>query len=192
VRQSCQRVALFHDIGWEGERARGQLFLAEVHRRQGDREQAQARVIEASKWILHSGSVEHLCLLHLIQTRLARSTNDGEAAQHAVGAGIRLARQSGLGLCLIELLCEQAETCLDRADAPAAEHFAAAALERAQSPDCQFLWGAAAAGHLLGWALLKQGKPDEARPFLKLALSRRQRLRDPRLDHTQRLLNLAD
>jgi hypothetical protein len=183
---------LYRDIGWECDRTRSQLLLAESGRRRGDLASTRTLVEDASKWILHSGSVEHLCLLHLTRARLARDTNDGEAAQQAVGAGIRLARQCGLGLCLIDLLCEQAEICLDRADAPAAEHFAAAALERAQSPDCQFLWGAADAGNLLGWALLKQGKADQARSFLAQALSRRQQVGDPRLEHTQRLLNLVE
>jgi hypothetical protein len=183
---------LYRELGWQGDSARCQLLLAEAVRRRGDLISCRAHVESATKWILHSGSVEHLCLLHLTQARLARTTNDGEAAQNAVSAGIRLARQCGLGLCLIELLCEQAEICLDRADAPAAENFAAAALERAQSPNCQFLWGAAAAGHLLGLALLKEGKSDMARPFLKLALSRRQHLGDPRLEHTQRLLNIDE
>jgi hypothetical protein len=109
-----------------------------------------------------------------------------------MNAGIRLARQCGVGLYLIELLCEQAELCLERADAPAAESFSAAALERAQAPDCQFLWGAAESGTLLGRALLKQGKADCARRFLSQALQLRQKLGDPGLDQTQRLLKLAE
>src|SRR5262249_19102521 len=117
VRRSWHRIALYEDIGWDCERARCQLLLAEAYGQQGDAEQARGHLTTASKWILHSGSVEHLCLLHLIQTRLARSARDGEAAQQAVSAGIRLARQCGLGLCLIELLCEQSEVCLARADA---------------------------------------------------------------------------
>src|SRR5262249_24246116 len=133
----------------------------------------------------------HLSQWHLMQARLARATGDGEAAQRAADAGIRLARQCGLGLYLIELLCEQAEICLARADYPAAERFAAAALERAQAPDCQFLWAAADAGTLLGLALVKQGQLVQGRPFLAQALERRHRLGDPRLEHTQQLLKLA-
>jgi tetratricopeptide (TPR) repeat protein len=192
VRQSWQQIVLYQDIGWEGERARCQLFLSDAYRRQGDLTRPQGHLAKASNWILHSGSVEHLCLMHLMQTRLARSENDGEAAQRAIDAGIRLARQCGLGLYLIDMLCEQAELCLNRADAPAAEHFAAAALERAESPDCQFLWGATLAGNLLGWALLKQGKAHQARPFLKQAVARCLHLGDPNLEHAQRLLKWAE
>src|SRR5262249_45660708 len=176
LHQSGALMVLYHDIGWEADRARCQLFHAEAYRRQGDQARCRGHMASASKWILNSGSVEHLCLLHLIQARKERELGDGEAAQRAADAGIRLARQCGLGLYLIELLCAQAEICLARADYPAAEHFAAAALERAQSPDCQFLWGAADAGNLLGWALLRQGRADDARPFLSQVLERRQHL----------------
>jgi tetratricopeptide (TPR) repeat protein len=185
------RVGLYHHIGWEGERARCQLLVAEAARRQGDLSGSGAHVQAASNWVLHSGSIEHLCLLHLVQARLARCEGNGENAQHALTAGIHLARQCGLGLYLIELLCEQAEICLARADAPAAEHVAAAALERAQSPDCQFMWGAAEAGHLLGLALYQQGHFDRARRFLTRALARRRILGDPRMEQTRRLLDLV-
>jgi tetratricopeptide (TPR) repeat protein len=182
---------LYQDIGWQGERARTQLLLAEAARHLGDLPGATASLQAAYTWVVHSGSIEHLCLLHLVQARLARSQGEGEKAQRAASAGIHLARQCGLGLCLIELLCEQAEICLARADAPAAEHVAAAALERAQSPDCQFLWGAADAGHLLGLALYQQGQPDRARRFLKRALARRRVLKHPRMEQTRRLLSLV-
>jgi tetratricopeptide (TPR) repeat protein len=185
------RVDLYQDIGWEGERARCQLLLAEAARRHGDLAAAGASLQAAYSWAVHSGSIEHLCLLHLVQARLARSEGDGENAQRAVAGGIHMARQCGLGLYLIELLCEQAEICLARADAPAAEHVAAAALERAQSPDCQFQWGAAEAGHLLGQALWQQGQLDRARRFLKRALARRRILGDPRVELTRHLLDLV-
>jgi tetratricopeptide (TPR) repeat protein len=183
---------LYKDIGWEGERARCQLLLAEAARHCGDLPQAQAAYQSAYSWVVHSGSIEHLCLLHLVQARLARCEGNGEKAQRAVTAGIHLARQCGLGLCLIELLCEQAEICLARADAPAAEQVAAAALERAQSPDCQFMWGAAEAGHLLGLALYEQGQCDRARRFLRRALARRRMLDDPRCEQTRQLVDLAE
>jgi tetratricopeptide (TPR) repeat protein len=182
--------SLYRDIGWEGDRARLLCIAAEAARRQSDIGGSRSNLDLAAKWILHSGSVEHLCLLYLTQARLARSTGDGEAAQRAVNPGLQLARQSGLGLYLIELLCEQAEICIARNDYSAAEHFAAAALERAQAPDCQFLWAAVEAGHLLGVALFHQGQPDRARRFLARALLRRRALGDPRVEQTQQVLQL--
>src|SRR5205085_3174038 len=129
--------------GREGDRAHCRLLLAEVARRQADGAACREHLEAASAWVLHSGSVEHLGLLHLIMARAARSAGDGEAAQSAVHDGLRLARQCGLGLYHIELLCEQAEVCLARADAGAAGQAAAAALERAAAAGCQFRWGEA-------------------------------------------------
>jgi hypothetical protein len=183
--------SVYQDFGWEGDRARWLCIVAEAARRQSDYVHSRSNLDLAAKWILHSGSVEHLCLLHLPQARLARVEGDGEAAQRAASLGIQLARQCGLGLYLIELLCEQSEICLARTDYPAAEHFAAAALERAHAPDCHFLWGAAEAGHLLGVALYQQGQLDPARCFLSRALDWRHALRDPRTEQTRHLLELV-
>ena len=178
----------YQDIGWQGDRARCRLLLAERARRLADLEACRQHFDAASAWVLHAGSVEHLCLLHLVRARADRSAGDGEAAQRALDEGLHLARQCGLGLYLVELLCEQAELCLARADAAAAEGPAAAALERASAADCRFLWGMAEAGHLLGHALAAQGRPREARPFLEPALARRRRLGHPGAGATERLL----
>ena len=47
--------------GWDLAQATRQRLPLETH------------LDAASGWILHSGSVEHLCLLHLIRARAARS-----------------------------------------------------------------------------------------------------------------------
>jgi hypothetical protein len=109
-----------------------------------------------------------------------------------VDEGSHLARQCGLGLYGIELLCEQAEICLARADAPAAEHIAAAALERAVAARCRFAWGEAMAGHLLGKALLGQQRPAEAVVILEKTLALRRRLGDSAAGETASLLASLD
>jgi hypothetical protein len=192
-----RRVALlegfYHDIGWEGDRARCLLLLAEAARRQADAGRCRTCLEAASGWILHSGSVEHLGLLHLVRSRAARSLADRDAAQRAVDEGLHLARQCGLGLYHVELLCEQAELFLARADAPAAETVAREALRRASAADYQFLWGATQAGHLLGQALIRQKRMPEARAVLGKALALRLGVGDPGAEATETLLaNLGD
>jgi hypothetical protein len=187
-RHSALHERFYHDIGWEGDRVRCQLLQAEVARRQADLARCREYLELASGWILHSGSVEHLCLLHLVRARVARTVGDGEAAQCAVHEGLHLARQCGLGLYHIELLCEQAEICLARADSPVAEQVAGEALERASAADCQFVWGAAEAGHLLGQSLMAQRRFPEARAVLNRALELRQRIGDPKIRQTEQLL----
>jgi hypothetical protein len=188
VGRSALLGGFYQDIGWEGDRARCELLLAERARRLAEPEQCRQHLEAASRWVLHAGSVEHLCLLHLIRARAARTAGEGEAAQRALDEGLHLARQCGLGLYHVELLCEAAEQHLARADAAAAEPVAAAALERATAADCRFAWGQADAGHLLGQALALQGRSREARPFLEKALELRQRLRHPGAAVTERLL----
>ena len=185
---------LYGDFGWGGEQARCRLLLAELWRRQsagqsaGLTEAARQYLAEASSWVLHSGSAEHLALLHLTRARLARSAGEGEAAQWAADEGLHVARQCGLGLALVELLCEQAEIALARSDPAAAEDFACAALERAVADDCRFAWGKAEALHLWGRALFARERPAEARETLTKALRLSRRLCDPRAGDVEGLL----
>jgi hypothetical protein len=179
---------LYHDLGWESERARCQVWAAEACRSKGNLRRCREHLAEAAVWILHAGSVEHLCVWQLMRARAARSGGEGEAAQRAAAEGLHLARQCGLGLYHIELLCEQAAICLARADSPAAEQVAGEALERAAATDCRFAWGEAEAGHLLGEALANQQRRREARTVLRKTLRLRRRIGDPRAWQTQELL----
>lgn len=189
VRRAASQGSFYHEIGWEGDRARCQLLLAEAARRQHDETRCRQHLETASVWILHSGSVEHLCLLHLIQARLARTVNESAAAQRSVEHGLHMARQCGLALFHIELLCEQAELALAKGDAPAAEQLAREALRRASAADCRFMWGASQAGHLLGQTLAMQKRLREARDVLQKTLQLRRDLGDPGAEATERLMS---
>lgn len=148
-RQIAQLDPLYQSMGHQGERARGQLIAAEAARRQADSVSCRENLQAASAWILHSGSVEHLCLYYLISARAADAAGQREEAQRAANEGLHLARAHGLGLYHIELLCLQGEINLARGDAPAAERMAREALWRATAADCRFAWGEAEAHHLL-------------------------------------------
>jgi len=187
VGRSSNLDAFYADIGWEGDRARILLLFAEAARRQADPAECRRYLDCASTWILHSGSVEHLCLLHLVRSRFARPDNP-ELAQLAVTEGLHVARQCGLGLYHIELLSEQSEIFMTRGDFPAAEQKAREALQRATAPDCQFLWGAAQAGHVLGQSLKAQLDFRAARDILLKTLEIRRRIGDPGVPATEKLL----
>src|SRR5260370_15249825 len=120
-------AAVYQDFGWEGDRARYQLIRAETARRLADPAGCFKHLVAAAGWILHSGSVEHLCLWHLLRARAARAVGDGAFARSAVAEGLHLSRRCGLGLYHIELLCEEAELFLGVGDVTAAEHSARAA-----------------------------------------------------------------
>jgi hypothetical protein len=187
--QVSQLDPLYQLMGYEGERARCQLLAAEAARRQTDHDSCRKNLEAASDWILHSGSVEHLCLYHLMRARTATNTGRREEAQRAVNEGLHLCRVHGLGLYHIELLCLQGEINLARGDAPAAERMAQEALWRATADDCRFAWGEAESRHLLGKALAGQQRLEEAREALQTAQQLRQRIGDPRRQETERLLN---
>jgi hypothetical protein len=153
----------------------------------------------AERWVLHSGSVEHLGLYHLVRARIAKKSGDIRAAQRAVNEGLHLARQAGLWLYQVELLCLQTELLLAGGQsaatlllggAPAADAVRSAqeALDLALRPECGFAWGAADAGHLLGQALLAGGRNQDARTALEQALSIRHRIGDHRAEQTEALL----
>jgi hypothetical protein len=190
IRQSDLFERFYHDIGWEGDRARCQLIMAEVAGRQGDDKLCQRHLAAASSWILHSGSMEHLCLMHLVRARWEqRLPSKLDAAQGAIQEGLHIARQCGLVLYLVELLCAAAENCLRRADYVTAELRAREALVYSSVPECQFAWGQAEAGHLLGRALQAQQRYLEARAILEETYTLRQAIGHPQADVTQQALD---
>jgi hypothetical protein len=188
ARRSGILEPFYKEIGWEADRARCQLMLAEVARRQADRRRCRDCLDDAARWILHSGSVEHLCLLHLVRARVARGDGEWILAQRALDEGLHLVRHCGLGLYRVDLLCEQAEVSLAQGDAVAAEASARDALACASDAACQLRWGAAEAGHFLGQALALQQRDGEARTVLDETLVLRSSLGDPRQEDTERLL----
>lgn len=192
ARNALEGANLYGALGWEGDRARCRLLLADVARHMSEPRVARSALEEAAPWVLHSGSVEHLCLYHLVRARMARDGGDPVAARRAVDEGLRFARQSGLGLYQIELLCVQAETSLAVENAGAAEQAARRAIDLAAARDCGFLWGLAEALHLLGQSLITQRRPADARPVLLDALALRHRVGDPRaIGQTETLLSLV-
>jgi hypothetical protein len=183
---------LYETIGWEDDRARCQLFRAEAARHLNDELAARQSIESATRWILHSGSVEHLGLYHLIRARISRKAGEIQAAQLAVEEGLSLARQCGLGLLQVELLNAQAEISLDCSQSFDAEQSARDALRIASSDESQFRWGAAEAGHLLGHSLVGQDRLAEARSVLEGARLLRLMIGDPRAAQTERLMKLTN
>jgi hypothetical protein len=183
-----QPEEVYELIGWADDRARCQLYRAEAASTMGDAAASRLALDQAARWVLHSGSVEHLCLYHLFRCRRRRRAGEDERAWLAMEEGLHIARQSGLGLYLVELLCERAELLLNRAAAAEAEGLAREALRFASMPRCQFVWGAAQAGHLLGRALIVQRRQEEARAVLEDVRSLRVQIGDFRREHTETLI----
>jgi hypothetical protein len=97
------------------EQVRTRLVLAEVERRDGHTDRALAGLEREAPWILRSGSVEHLCLYHLIRSRTLADRGEYEAADSESREGMLLARQCGLGLAHIDFLNLRSRLALARA-----------------------------------------------------------------------------
>ncbi len=189
---------VYEMIGWEDDRSRCQLYRAEAACRMDDTASMARSLDAATRWVLHSGSVEHLCLYHLVRARFAKKAGDVRAAQLAVNEGLHLARQAGLRLHQVELLCVQTELLLTGTQAAAllmggspavsAERSAQEAYQLASAPECQFVWGSAEAAHLLGRALQAQGRLEEALSVLKQAFLLGLRIGDHRVEQTEALI----
>ena len=117
---------------------------------------------------------------------------DAGAAHRAVVEGLHLARQCGLGLYHIDFLCVQAELFFCAAEPAAAAEAAREAHQLASATDCQFAWGAAESGHLLGRALVALKRPDEARLILEEVRTLRLRIGDFRAEQTEALIRSLD
>jgi hypothetical protein len=97
---------------WNDEAARADLVLAEVARRNGELGRSRATLDKASQWIMKSGSQEHLCLMHLYESRLAIDQRDYRAAETVLRQGQLTAQHCGFGLVHIDLLIESARLAL--------------------------------------------------------------------------------
>jgi tetratricopeptide (TPR) repeat protein len=185
---STQSEQLYEMIGWEDNRALCQLLRADAAARIGDTFGMRQSLESAAPWVLHSGSVEHLCLYHLVRARSALRSGERSSAQLDVDEGLHIARQCGLGLYHVELTCVLAEMLLAEADAVAAEHAAREAMQLAAPSGCHFVWGFAEAGHLLGQALAQQGQLEEAALALEEIKSLRMQIGDVRAAQTDSLI----
>jgi hypothetical protein len=85
-------------------------------------------------------------------------------------------------------LCFRVELLLDCLQAAEAEGPAREALRLASQIDCQFVWGAACAGHLADRVLSRQARLEEARSILEEAHALRVRIGDPRAKQTENLI----
>jgi hypothetical protein len=179
---------VYEFTGWADDKARWQLYRAETATLMGNLASSRLALDQAARWVLHSGSVEHLCLYHLFRGRRLKRGGKTERAWLAIDEGLHIARQSGLRLYLIELLCERSELLLDRSRAVDGEGPAREAMRLASTAECQFVWGAARAGHLVGRALIAREQLEEARAVLEATRALQLRIGDYRVEQTESLL----
>lgn len=198
------------------EESRFDLLLAEIERQEGHLGRAEQKIKKAEKWILASGSQEHLCVLHLTQARLSTDKRRYETAQAALTEGLHIAERCKFGLYHIDLLNEQGRLYVLQGKMKEAQRVALCALNGmledgepaprpdlplkkqrrnsplsvigAKHPECQYVWGEAQAGHLLGQALMAQEHVAEARNVLQHTLTLRTAIRDHLANQTRQLL----
>ena len=189
---------VYEMIGWEDDRARCRLYRAEAACRMDDTAEHGPRARGGDAMGLAFRVRRASLPVSPGPRRIAKRSGDVRAAQLAANEGLHLARQSGLGLFLIELLCVQAElqlggarsaaSLLGGAQADPAEQSAREAVRLATAPECQFAWGHVEAGHLLGRSLLAQGRREEALATLETVHRAQLRIGDHRAGQTEALI----
>lgn len=187
-RADAEPEQVYEMIGWADDKARSLLYQAQTASILGDLAASRRALESAAQWVLHSGSVEHLCLYHLVRSHLLKQAGEFQAAFIAVNEGLHVARQSGLGLYLVELLCAKSELLLNRSQPVEGEGPAREAMRLASMAECQFVWGAARAGYLVGRALIARNRLEEARSVLEAARDLQNRIGDSRVEQTQGLI----
>jgi len=195
---------------WHREIARYDLLLAELARLQGKPGEAHEPLKRAFDWGIKTADREILVWGYLIQARLALDMSDFGAAERAVREGLRIAEYCGYGLYWIDLVVARGHLHLRRGDLAKAEENALQALNGkrmdgsipespaepeaqlhmlgARHPECGYAWGEGDALHLLGEALLAQGRRKEAREELEKCLALRERIQDYQATRTREIL----
>lgn len=130
-------------------RAVTHLWIAEKHREQGNFAGAQSHVEQASSWILHASSQEHLCLLHLTRARIGIDLMEWDDVRSALEEGFHIAEHARFGLYQIDLLNAKARFLLRISETGSARAAADQALALASEEHCRYRHGAAVASELL-------------------------------------------
>jgi tetratricopeptide (TPR) repeat protein len=180
----CERAGSYNTA------ARFRLLLAEASRLRGERGLALQHFEAVLKFAELSGWQEAVAATHLAAGR-AHLHVDLEAASSAVESGIRIAERCGFGVLGIDLLVLRAEIQLACGD-ERAEATSRQALRLATEESCAYAWGQADASDALGRILIARGNPADARAMLRLALTQREELEDPRVVITRRALAVLE
>jgi hypothetical protein len=158
----------YKDIGWES--GSGPLSTDPCgHRPTSGRPPRLLRApCTRPRWILHSGSVEHLCLLHLVRSRVAR----GEATSVWRSSGwTRVASLGNLNCgCITSNCCASRQRSTWSRGTPAPRRHPQ---RRPRSASARAAGSrvAAEAGHLLGQALARLHRNEDARAVLDETLA---------------------
>lgn len=182
--------------------SRCDLVLADILRLQQNFKMSREKIEQASEWVLHSGSQEHLCLFYLLNARVAIDEMNFELARRSIKEGIHISERCQFTLFHIELSIEQARLFKEMKMPPQSERAALAALNGilrenheyspvsdrsrrdlavmgARHPECQFVWGELEASRRLGLALIDQGKHRDGSRWLRHAEGLRTSLMNP-------------
>ncbi len=167
---------------------RSKLVLAELARIKGHADRANEQLDELSKWILGSGSHEHLCVMLLFRARLELAQGTPARALSSVEEGIQIAREAEFKLWECELLvvqgrCHEAMGKHDEAMMSFEE-----AMSLARQPSMRFVWGEIAALSAAAGILEKEGNTEQAAFQLRLLADLQNRVFDPRAKETEKRL----
>jgi hypothetical protein len=139
------------------------LFEAELLRVANKHDSAWQKLKLAEAKVIQSGSIEHLCLLHLMKTKLYLDKGEFANSAYEIFEGLELANKAGYKVLQIDLLNEQARFYLDTNDQTNFLKTIKSTLELSTSKSCKYFWGALLAASLLMEATHIYSKKEEER-----------------------------
>lgn len=136
--ETVSTPSLSADLGNE---AIATLWDAEIARLRGDIAKALSLLEEATRWVLSAESPEHLCILHLVRSRVFADMGKWPAALLAATEGIDVALTCGFRILHVDLLIAKARILMKTESPSKAKTVSEEALALADHPDGCYVWG---------------------------------------------------
>jgi len=145
------------------------LFEAELLRINNNHNSAWQKLKSAEARVVQSGSIEHLCLLHLIKAKLHLDKDEVANSEYEIFEGLELSTSARYRILKIDFLNEQARLYLSKNAPNKFIETIKSAIDLSTDSSCKYFWGALKAADLMIEAANIYSKREEG--YLKEALS---------------------
>jgi len=125
------------------------LFEAELLRINNNYNLSWEKLTSAEAQIIQSGSVEHLCLIHLLKTKLYLDKGEVSNSEYDIFSGLELSNNAKYKILKIDILNEQARFYLSINSQNKFKETIKCILELSTNKSCKYFWGALKAANLM-------------------------------------------
>lgn len=162
------------------------LTTAEIAYFAGNHTEALAHIKQALAWAMQSGQQQVYAQAQIQLARQYLVTQNHDSAQESLAEALATVRKCNFNLQLVDALVLAGYLAVDQNDLIAAQVHATEA--RTLSDELQYGWGRGDSTYLLAKIYNLKNDPDNALDYAQQSLTLRQKMQDPRLKHTQALI----